>query len=84
MIVRSKVMRSKVIFFQEIERTIMRSKVLFFMRSKVSIISDNFDQEVENLIMRSKVQKHKNCIIIAFQSYDQSWVYKNVHEIKSI
>jgi hypothetical protein len=61
MIMRSKVMRSKVIFFQEIKRTIMRSKVLFFMRSKVlffmrskvlffmrskvSIIFDNFDQE---------------------------------------
>ncbi len=54
------------------------------MRSKVSIIFDNFDQEVETLIMRSKVQKYKNFIIIAFQSYDQSWVYKNVHENKSI
>jgi len=47
----------------------MRLKVLFFMRSKASIIFDNFDQEV---------------IIIDFESHDQSWVFKNVHEIKSI
>ena len=55
--------------FQEVEKTIMRLKVVVFMRSKASIIFDNFDQEV---------------IIIDFESHDQSWVFKNVHEIKSI
>ncbi len=41
------------------------------MRSKVSIIFDNFDHEVKTLIMRSKVQKYKNGTIIEFQSHEQ-------------
>jgi hypothetical protein len=33
------------------------------------------------MIIRSKVKKS---IISDFRSHDQSWVYKNVHEIKTL
>ena len=74
-------MRLKVNFFQEIERTIIKLQVLFFIRSQFYIIFDNFDQQAETLIMSLKVTKS---IIGNFGSQDRSWVYKNVHEIKSI
>jgi hypothetical protein len=56
----------------------------FLMKSKVSIIFDNFDQEVKTLIMRSKVQKYKNGTIIEFQSHEQFVSCKCNHEIKNI